>query len=55
MGKETFTLGLFGFKTGVLRGLDPIKCVCVHISVFGGSGFERWIFRREQPLARINL
>ena len=31
MGKETFTLGPFGFKTRVLTGLDPIKCewVCL--------------------------
>ena len=34
MGKKTFTLRLFGyFKTGVLRGLDPIKCVCVCVCV----------------------
>lgn len=29
MGKKNFTLGLFCFKAAVLRGLDPIKCVCV--------------------------
>ena len=36
MGKKIFASGLFGFKTGVVSGLDPIRvcvcvCVCVHV------------------------
>lgn len=33
MGKVTFRLGLFGFKTRVLKDLDPIKCVCMYVCV----------------------
>lgn len=58
MGKKIFTLGLFGFKTGVLRGLDPIRvgggcvcvCACAHSHVHLGEEETRCIaiFRLEK-------
>lgn len=56
MGKKIFTLGLFGFKTGVLRGLDPVRvgggcvCACAHSHVHLGEEEIRCIaiFRLEK-------